>query len=71
MELIALSLTLSGGLEVERLETPSERRGVNDILTVLVVVLPVQHDGYYKDYHGNDAGSQARVQGYIIGAVHT
>ncbi len=68
---MALSLTLSGGLEVERLETPGERRGVDDVHAVLAVVLPVQHDGHYEDGHGDDTGSQARVQSYIVGTVHT
>lgn len=54
---MALSLTLSGGLEVERLETPGERRGVNDVHAVLAVVLSVQHDGHYEDCHGDDTGS--------------
>lgn len=71
MELMALSFTLSGGLEVERLETPGERRGVNDIHTVFAAVLPVKHDGHYEDCHGDDAGSKTGVQSYIVGAVHT
>lgn len=63
---MALSLTLSGGLEVERLETPRKRRGVDDVHAVLAVVLSVQHDGHYEDCHGDDAGSQARVQSYVV-----
>lgn len=70
VELMALSLTLSGGLEVERLETPSERRGVDDIHTVFAAVLPVKHDGNYEDRHGDDASSETRVQSYIVGALH-
>lgn len=65
-----LSLTLSGGLEIEGLETPGERRGVDDVHAVLAVVLPVQHDGHHQDSHGDDPGSQAGVQSYVVGAVH-
>lgn len=64
-------LTLSGGLEIERLETPGERRGVDDVHAVLAVVLPVQHDGHHEDCHGDDPGSQAGVQRHVVGAVHT
>lgn len=67
---LSLSLTLSGCLEIERLETPGERRGVDDVHAVLAVVLPVQHDGDHEDRYGDDAGSQARVQSDVVGAVH-
>lgn len=67
---LSLSLTLSGSLEIERLETPGERRGVDDVHAVLAVVLPVQHDGDHEDRHGDDAGPQARVQSDVVGAVH-
>lgn len=65
------SLTLSGGLEIEGLETSGERRGVDDVHAVLVVVLPVQHDGHHEDRHGDDPGSQAGVEGHVVGVVHT
>lgn len=71
MELMPLSFTLSGGLEVERLETPGESRGVDDIHTVFAAVLPVKHDSHYKDRNGDDAGSETGVQSYVVGAVHT
>lgn len=71
MEPTALSLTLSGGLEIEGLEPSGERRGVDDVYAVVAVVLPVQHDGHHEDGHGDDPGSQARVQSDIVGAVHT
>lgn len=67
----AVALTLSGGLEVERLETPRERGGVDDVHAVLAVVPPVQHDGHHQDRHGDQAGPQARVQRHVVGAVHT
>lgn len=53
------SLTLSGVLEVERLETPGERRGVNNVHAVLAVIFPVQHDSHHKDCNGDYAGSKA------------
>lgn len=58
VELMVLSLTLSGGLEIERLETPGECRRVDDIHAVLTVVLLVKHDGHYEDRHSDDAGSK-------------
>lgn len=68
---LAFSLTLPGGLEVERLETPSERWGIDDVHAIFAVVLPVQHDGHHEDGDGDDASSEARVQSHIVGAVHT
>lgn len=65
------SLTLSGGLEVEGLEAPGQRRGVDDVHAVLAVVLPVQHDGHYEDGHGEDSSSKARVERHVVGGVHT
>lgn len=65
------SLTLSGGLEVEGLEAPGQRRGVDDVHAVIAVVLPVQHDGHYEDRHGEDSSSKARVERHVVGSVHT
>lgn len=57
--MIAPCLTLSGGLEVERLEPTGEGRGVNDVHTVIAVVFSVKHDGCDKNRNGNDACSEA------------
>lgn len=52
------TVTLSGVLEVVRLEPTGEGRGVDDIYTILAVVLPVTHDGHYKDCHSNGPSSK-------------
>lgn len=64
-------LTLSGVLEVERLEPPGERRRVDNVHAVLAVISPVQHDSHHKDCNRDYAGSKARVQSHVVGAVHT
>lgn len=67
----AAPLTLPGGLEIERLETPRQRRGVDHIHAIVAVVLSVEHDSHHQDGDGDDASAQARVQRHVVRAVHT
>lgn len=57
--MIAPCLTLSRGLEVERLEPASEGRGVNDVHTIIAVVFSVKHDGRDENCNGNDGCAEA------------
>lgn len=67
----ASCLTLSGGFEVEGLESASEGRGVDDIDSVFALAPAVERHRYDEDGDGDGSCCQSRVQCHLAGAIHT
>lgn len=64
-------LTLARGFESERLKTPSECGGVDDIHAVLTLAPSVQCYSHNQHDHRHYTSSQAGVEGHVTVALHT